>query len=146
MPGRRDSRWQVARYETGIERWTNSWFGRLLCTALGLFGVVAGVATPVLNVFLLAVPGALLLLSVWTAKLEIADGVLFARDFGRVRSIPLDQIAEAEPALFGIRFRADDGRWVRSLVSGEQGNELWVTRAQRICDEVMRRADGVRPA
>jgi hypothetical protein len=143
--GTRTSRWQVARDEYGVERWTNSWLGRALCTALGVFGVVGGLATP-LNVLLLTLPGALLLISVWTAKLEIVEGVLVAHDFGRVREIPLDQLARAEPGWFGLRFKAGDGRRVRSLISGVQGDELWFTRAERICDEIMRRADEARPA
>lgn len=110
---------------------------------LGLAGMAAvqvGGWRDVAVALSLVVAAAVVAISVWTSRLWVEDDRLMARNFYGTSSLPLDDIVGAEPAtlpLLGIVVRTGDGRRMRSLVSGEAGDELWKARAAKICDDIL---------
>ena len=99
-----------------------------------------------LSATILAVSGIALLMIAATSALWIENGDLVARDFGRTRRLELARISRSEPALFGLFFKTDDGRRMRSSASSASWDEWWEPRAERICNEIKRRADEARKA
>jgi hypothetical protein len=130
--------------------WTNSVFGRILGTVFGLICLILpysdeppghrpwhGSAVWVDLGFGLF--GLVVIVAFWTSRLTLADGVLTARNLFVSRSIPLLEVADAEPAAFpflGIKIRRADGSGIRTLVSGQTWDELWTPRATKIADEI----------
>jgi hypothetical protein len=94
----------------------------------------------------LAAGGVLIIVSFWTARLSVEDGHLIARNFYGSRSVPLASVTQAEPVILGLLFWTDDGTRMRSLASGQAFDELWKTRAEKICEQVLRLARDARRA
>jgi hypothetical protein len=131
--------------------WTNSVFGRTICTVFGIATLVIpfvvesgngsgpwhGSNMPVdLG---LALVGLVVTIAAWTSRLVLADGDLTATNFGIGRSIPLREVAEVEASAFpflGMKIRRSDRSGVRTLVSGTSWDELWTPRAERIAREI----------
>lgn len=83
--------------------------------------------------------GLVVIVAFWTSRLTLADGVLTARNLFVSRSIPLVEVADAEPAavpFLGIKIRRADGSGIRTLVSGQSWNEPWTPRATKIAREI----------
>lgn len=130
--------------------WTNSVFGRILCTAFGLICIVLpyGDEPPghrpwhgsdIGTDLGFGLVGLVVIVAVWTSRLTLSDGVLTARNLFVSRSISLLEVADAEPAAFpflGIKIRRADKSGIRTLVSGQSWNELWTPRATRIAGEI----------
>ena len=88
----------------------------------------------VLDVLLLGLSGIVLVLTLWTSELSVVDQRLIARHFYGRWSVDLAHINKAEPGTFlGLWIWTDTGRRLRTLVSGRQWDEPWVTRAEKIC-------------
>ena len=141
-----------SRSEYKVERWTNSWFGRLLGIGLGVFALVLGIQSVAeqdigmwwLSATILIISGLGLIVSFCSSQLSIEKDELIARDFWRTRCLSLGSITVAEPGIIGLFFKSVEGRRMRSMTSGMAFDELWRTRAERICAEVVRRADQAR--
>lgn len=126
----------------------------MLGTAVGIFSTLCGLSvlfaqdgppTQWLTTGLgLATAGVIIVVTVWTARLSVQGGSLVAKNFYGSKSILLTEIVDAEPVIIGLLFRSEDGTRMRSLASGRAFDELWHTRAERICDEVLRMAKEVR--
>jgi hypothetical protein len=130
--------------------WTNSAFGRILGTVLGVFCLLVPYGDPApghrpwhgseIGVDLgFGLVGLLVIVAFWTSRLTLRDGVLTARNFFVSRSMPLVEVVGAEPAAFpflGIKIRRADGSGIRTLVSGQSWNEPWTPRATRIAGEI----------
>jgi hypothetical protein len=130
--------------------WTNSVFGRILGTGLGLCLIVLSFNTEpdetarhgtslIIVDALVAITGALVIVAFWTSRLRIADGNVTATNFFISRSMPLIEVAAAEPSTFpflGIKIQRKDGSGIRSLVSGQSWDELWTPRATKIAGDI----------
>ena len=131
--------------------WTNSIFGRILGTGLGIFFMALpfdtedhgtawhGTPTVIVGDALLTLAGVLVIVALWTSRLLIADGNVIATNFFISRSMPLEEVAEANPSTFpflGIKIQREDRSGIRTLVSGQSWDELWTPRATRIARDI----------
>lgn len=131
--------------------WRNSWFGRAVGSGfgLGMFCIVLFVDGPddrariswdqLLISLCILLMGAAVIAAVWTSRLELVEGVLTAVNFGRSSSVSIAHVESVEPSSWpctGLLIVTTSGQRVRTLISGSVGNELWRTRADRICEEI----------
>ena len=129
--------------------WTNSLFGRILCTATGVYFLILPfseaprngeqTALSFLVGSIIFVVGAAVLVAVWTSRLVLAGGVLTATNFFISRSVPLVDVIDVDPSAFpflGMKIRRADKSGIRTLVSGRTWDELWVPRAAKIAEEI----------
>lgn len=138
--------------------WTNSVFGRTLCTVFGLFCFILPFGTTpengqswhgssiLVDVSIILV-GAAVIVAVWTSRLTLSDGVLTATNFFISRSIPLVEVVDVDPAalpFLGMKIRRGDKSGIRTLVSGQSWDELWTTRAEKISREIVEMATEAR--
>jgi hypothetical protein len=103
----------------------------------GLDWVTAAVAVGVL--------GPLLVVCAWTSELSIRGEEIVARHFFGTRRMVLAEVIDADAGvLFGLVLKDIHNRKMWTLVSGRQWNELWLTRAERICTAIMAYAESAR--
>lgn len=152
----------AGRRATG--QWTNSWFGRVLLTGFGALciGFAAGLGINhegrggldwVTTALALTMVGVFVVACAWTSKLFIENGDIVARHFFGTRRMELAKVIDVDAGtFFGLVLKDLDGRKMWTLISGRQWDELWLTRAQRICTAIMgyaetaRRQQGLPPA
>ncbi|MCL8250426.1 hypothetical protein AERO_03440 [Aeromicrobium fastidiosum] len=139
--------------------WRNSRAGRALGTLFGLtmVGIVVtaggGGESPwsplgqaIVDLGTIAA-GAAVVAAVWGSRLIYEDGVLTAEHFGRAASVRVADVVAVEPAFLpctGLIMTTEDGRRIRTFVTGSAGDELWRTRADRIGDELEQLARAAR--
>lgn len=130
--------------------WTNSIFGRILCTAFGLYCLLGPFgATPengrswhgsfILIDAAIGLVGATVIVAVWTSHLVLSDGILTATNFFISRSMPLVEVVDVDPSalpFLGMKIRRGDKSGIRTLVSGRSWNESWTPRATKIAHEI----------
>lgn len=136
--------------------WTNSVFGRILCTAFGVIMLLlAFVAEPrgaeswhgpdLLIHGGIALVGVGATFAVWTSRLVLDNGVLTATNFGISRSMRLAEVVDVEPSAFpflGMKVRRGDKSGIRTLVSGRSWNEPYTPRAVTVGREIETRRRG----
>jgi hypothetical protein len=140
--------------------WTNSAYGRFLCTAFAVVMPLAsiggaledGAVQPgttwfIVSVVLCALISLAVVVASWTSRLVLADGVLTATNFGVSRSMPLKDVVEVDPSAFpflGMKIRRHDKAGLRTLVSGSLNRPRG--RAERIAEEITDLAAAARAA
>jgi hypothetical protein len=132
--------------------WTNSVFGRIICTTFGVVvillpfgedpkdGTKAWQGSNIPIDLGLVIVGLVVIFAVWTSRLVLSDGVLTATNFGVSRSMPLREVVEVDAAAFpflGMKIRRGDKSGIRTLISGRTWDELWTTRAEKIGREIV---------
>lgn len=131
--------------------WTNSRFGRALCTifGLGVIGLRFNAApdtgrpwrgTQILVDLGICGVGVAVLVAVWTSRLVLKDGTITATNFFRSRSIPLAEVEHINWSGWpggGGKLCRSDGSGIRTLVTGTRQDEFWTSRAERIEREIL---------
>lgn len=142
--------------ESSRRVWTNSTFGRLVGTVLGIVLLVmpftAGGPPPfrasqIPITFFIWASGFAVTYAVWTSRLVLEGGILTATNFGIVRSMLLIEVHDIDwSALpgYGGKIRRKDKTGIRTLVSGRTWDELWKPRAAKIEEELLRLANQAR--
>lgn len=141
--------------------WTNSAFGRVLCTSFGAYSVSVPFTTvpddgsepwsgwnAVFRITLIVV-GIATIVAVWTSRLVLSSGRLTATNFFVSRSMPLVEVVEVDPAFLpflGMKINGHDRSGLRTLVSGQTWDEWWKPRATRIAEDIVALADKERSA